>query len=192
MDTIVIKTDALRMTEEEFFLFCQQNKELRLERTANKDIVIMSPTGNKTSAINIHLNFQLELWNRKHNLGITFDSNLGVNLRNGAMRSPDVAWMPKQKWEPLSQKQKDGFLPLCPDFVIELKSPSDQLKQLQEKMKEWTGNGCRLAWLINPEDENVFIYRKDGSKDTVSGFDNELDGEDVLPGFKLQLSALKI
>jgi Uma2 family endonuclease len=190
METIVIKTDALRMTEEEFFLFCQQNKELRIERTANKEIIIMSPAGFNSGAINSILNNKLSQWNGLLQSGVTLDSSVGFILPNGAMRSPDVSWILKERLIKFTPEEKKRFLKTCPDFVIELKSPSDQLKQLQDKMGEWVSNGCRLAWLINPEDETVAIYRKDGSKGMVSGFDNELDGEDVLPGFKLQLSAL--
>ena len=191
MDTIVLKTDAFKMSDDEFFAFCAQNRDLNIERTADKDIMIMSPSGNKISAINIKLYLLLGSWNEKNKLGIVTDSNGGFYLPNGAMRAPDVAWIPRKQWDKFSEEEKSKFLHYCPDFVIELKSPSDKLAQLKAKMEEWISNGCRLAWLIDPDQEEAYIYRPEEPVKEIKGFDQELFGEDVLPGFQLKLSEIK-
>ena len=180
-----------QLTGEEFFHFCQQNRDLRIERTREGEIIIMSPTGAKTGWRNSEINFQLQAWNRKRKTGVVFDSSTGFDLPEGGERSPDASWVPRAEWEALSDAEQQRFAPLCPAFVIELKSPSDVIKTLRQKMHIWIENGCQLAWLINPEDETVGIYRADGSQDTVQGFDHPVSGEDVLPGFVLDLSVLR-
>lgn len=191
MDTIILNMEAFKLNDDEFFAFCAQNKGLNIERTANKEIVIMSPSGSRTSMINAELIFLIKAWNKKNESGIITDSNGGFYLPNGAMRAPDVAWIPRESWEHFSEEQRSKFLPYCPDFVIELKSPSDNLENLKAKMEEWTSNGTRLGWLIDPDGEEAYIYKPKEPVRVVKGFDNELDGEDVLPGFKLKLSAIK-
>lgn len=190
MDTIVLRTDALHMTEDEFFAFCQQNKALNIERDANKNIIIMSPVGIESSHYNNNLCFQLNLWNRKTKLGFVFESSAGFLLPNGAVRSPDAAWIPKEQYCSFDKETRQKFLPYCPDFVMELRSPSDNLPDLQKKMEEWIANGTRLAWLIDPKTETAYIYRREGSPQTVQGFHRSLDGEDVLPGLLLNLEEL--
>lgn len=190
MDTIILKMDALNMTEEEFFKFCQQNDVLRIERTSNGEIVVNEPAGNYTSNFNVRISARLEIWNEKAGLGYSFDSNAGFTLPNRAVRSPDAAWILKERFDALTEYDKERFGHICPDFIIELKSPSDSLTSLRRKMIEWMSNGCRLAWLINPEDQQVIIYRKDGSIEEKS-FNEVISGEDVLPGFALDLSFMR-
>lgn len=190
VDTITLK-GLERMTDDEFFLFCQQNRDLRIERTCNGEVILMSPTGSETGMRNSEINRHLGNWNAAHRLGYVFDSSTGFKLPNGAERSPDASWVSREKWEALSPEERKKFAPVCPEFVIELKSPMDLLQTLQAKMEVWISNGCQLAWLIHPELETVFIYRADGSRDELHGFGRRVSGEDVLPGFELALAALR-
>ncbi len=187
MDTIVLKTDALRMTEEEFFNLCQQNRELRMERDKNQNLFILSATSYETSRINNKLAYQLTLWNEKHLLGEVFGSNAGYTLSNKAIRSPDVSWVSKVRHNALPMIERKRFAHICPDFVIELKSDSDSLKQLKEKMQEWIENGCKLGWLIDPEERKVYIYHSTGDNSEMH-FDEKITGENTLPGFVLDIS----
>ena len=180
-----------RLTDDEFFDFCQQNRDLRIERTYTGEVIIMSPTGSRTGMRNSEINFQLQSWNKQHQRGCVFDSSTGYKLPDGSERSPDASWVSREKWEALSSEEQDKFAPLCPEFIIELKSPSDLLQTLQAKMEVWIANGCRLGLLIYPELETVFIYRADGSRDELHDFGRRVSGEDVLPGFELDLSALR-
>ncbi len=178
------------MSEKEFFDFCQQNDLWRIERDENKQITIMPPTNANTGKRNSKLSFLLELWNSEKRAGICFDSSTGFTLPGGSVRSPDASWLAIEKWNLLSDNEKNQFPHICPDFVIELKSNSDNLKSLTNKMHKWIKNGCALAWLINPENKTVLIFRKNGTIEKVEGFQNMLSGEDVLPGFELNLSIL--
>lgn len=175
----------LSLSDEQFYHLCAKNPELKLERTAAGELVIMSPTGGETGKRNSSLNFELALWNRQTKLGVVFDSSTGFKLPNGASRSPDAAWIPQSRWDALTPAQRQRFLPLCPDFVIELLSPSDTWEDIQAKMTEYQANGTRLGWLIDPEIKRVAIYRSD----TVELKQNPivLSGEDVLIGFSLTL-----
>ena len=190
VDTITLK-GLEQMTDDEFFHFCQQNRDLRIERTCNGEVILMSPTGSRTGLLNSEINRQLGNWNAEHQLGYVFDSSTGFTLPSGAERSPDASWVSREKWEALSPEEQGKFAPVCPEFVIELKSPTDLLQTLQDKMDVWISNGCQLAWLIHPELETVFIYRADGSRDELHGFGRRVLGEEVLPGFELELSALR-
>ena len=178
------------MTDKEFFAFCQQNDILKVERDENKQIIIMAPTNISTGNQNVSLLTELANWNNKQNSGACFDSSTGFTLPDGSVRSPDASWMSKEKWNNIPKKDKQTFAHACPDFVIELKSSSDNLKYLTSKMHKWVENGCSLAWLINPDKKTVFIFRKNGTIDKITGFNNVLSGEDILPGFKLDLSIL--
>ena len=142
---------SLRLEEDQFFDFCQANNELRIERTAEGDCEIMTPTGGATGWRNSRLVTQLTIWADFDGSGVVFDSSTGFTLPNGAMRSPDVSWVKKSRLTFLTDKQKAKFLPLCPDFVIELRSPSDNINALQDKMQEYVANGASLGWLINPK-----------------------------------------
>ena len=185
MDILTLDCQSIELTDEQFYQLCRNNRELRFERNADGDLLIMSPTGGETGNRNIEIAYQLQAWNRQNNLGLAFDSSTGFKLPNGANRSPDASWIPLAKWNALSDEQKQKFLPLCPDFAIELLSPSDKLAKTQDKMQEYLDNGMKLGWLINPQNR-VEIYR---SRTAVEILDspNSLSGEAVLPGFILDL-----
>ncbi|NEU77200.1 Uma2 family endonuclease, partial [Hassallia byssoidea VB512170] len=140
---------VLELTDEQFFQLCQANRDLRFERTATGELIIMPPTGGETGNRNGRLNQQLFNWADADNTGIAFDSSGGFKLPNGADRSPDASWIKLERWNALTQEQQTRFLPLCPDFVVELLSPTDSLRETQEKMREYRDNGARLGWLIN-------------------------------------------
>ena len=176
------------LSDDEFFKFCAENTNTRIERDSNRQIMLMPPTGTLTGNYNIKIATQLELWNQIEKTGVCFDSSTGFTLPDDAVFSPDASWMRIKKWNNVSKTDKERFAHVCPDFVIELKSPSDNLKYLTNKMHKWIENGCSLAWLIIPEDKTVFIYRKDGTIDKLTDFQNPVSGEDVLPDFKLDLS----
>lgn len=180
---------AIDLTDEQFWHLCQNNQDYRFERTAKGELIIMPPTGGETGRRNADLTFQLQAWSRQNNLGIVFDSSTGFKLPNGADRSPDASWIRRERWESLTQQQQRKFLPLCPDFAIELRSPSDSLKELQEKMQEYINNGMRLGWLIDPETRRVEIYRSNRDVEILEN-PATLSGEDVLPGFTLSLEQL--
>ncbi len=147
-----------QLTEEEFFRFCQDNDHLRIERDHTGKIVIMSPTGSKSGHRNVNLSYEVTKWNRKAKRGYVFDSSAGFTLPDGATRSPDVSFVLKEKWEALSEEQQEKFAPVCPDFVIELRSKNDDLKSLQEKLEEYIHNGAAFGWLIDPYEKKVYIY----------------------------------
>ncbi|MGK7884897.1 MAG: Uma2 family endonuclease [Crocosphaera sp.] len=191
INPLEINCDSLQMTDEQFFQLCQDNRDLRFERNSNGDILIMPPTGGETGNRNIEISYQVQAWSRQNKLGIAFDSSTGFKLPNKADRSPDASWIPLEKWNNLTPQQRQKFLPLCPDFVIELRSPSDSLKALQNKMKEYLENGTKLGWLINPKTKQVEIYRQ--GKDTEI-LDNPitLSGEDILPDFVLDLELIEL
>jgi Uma2 family endonuclease len=177
------------MSDEQFFAFCQLNRDVKIERNAQGEIVIMSPTGSETGNWNSEFNTELGVWNRKHQQGKTFDSSAGFKLPNGATYGPDAAWMPLEKWNSISAAEKRKFAPLVPDFIMEFRSPSDRLEPIQDKIAEFMECGCRLAWLIDPEAQQTTVYRADGSETTVP-FEEVLSGEDVLPGFSVNLANL--
>jgi Uma2 family endonuclease len=186
----LIKTKSIGgMTEEQFFQFCQENDSIKFEKNANGEIIIMAPTGSDTAAYNLGIMARLYAWNEKNNLGITFDSNAGFTLPSGAVRSPDGAFIRKSEWEKVAKSDRKKFAHICPDFVIELLSENDNSKVLQEKMKEWIDNGCQLAWMINPQKKETWIYRKKGEVE-IKPFTSILEGEDVLSGFTIDLSAI--
>ena len=186
---IVHTRPATDLTADEFFDFCQLNQDLRFERTAEGDILIMPPTGGLTSARNSRLVQQLVQWADRDGTGVVFDSSGGFNLPNGATRAPDVAWVRRSRLAALSAAQKERFLPLCPDFVIELCSPSEPLKGAQAKMDEYLANGARLGWLIDPQTRQVYVYRP---RTAVECLDNpkSLSAEPTLPGLTVDLALI--
>ncbi len=184
MTTILDLKPLIKLTSENFYQLCQFNPDLPLELSRNGELIIMSPVGGETGNRESKLNFQVSLWNNKTQLGLVFSSSTVFNLPNGGNRSPDVAWIKKERWESLTLEQRQKFPPICPDFVIELRSPSDRLKPLQEKMQEYLDAGIRLGWLINPQDNNVEIYRPNQSVE-IFNLPVSLSGEDVLPDFNL-------
>ena len=179
----------INLTDEEFFQLCQNNRDLRFERTAAGELIIMPPTGSDTGNRNFDIAVELGIWNKQTKLGKGFDSSTGFKLSNGKNVSPDVAWIKKERWHSLTPEQQNKFAPIAPDFVIELRSASDNLKLLQEKMPEYIANGVKLAWLIDRKQRKVFIYRPNCA---VEELDNPqtLTGEDILPGFVLDLSEI--
>ncbi|MDY6900911.1 MAG: Uma2 family endonuclease [Cyanobacteriota bacterium] len=194
MNTSLINPEStlqltIDLTDEQFWQLCQKNQEWKFERTASGELLIMSPTGGETGNRNIEIAYQLQGWSRKNNLGKAFDSSTGFKLPNGADRSPDASWIRIEKWESLTKEQRRKFLPLCPDFVIELRSPTDSLKKIREKMQEYIENGIRLGWLINVEAKQVEIYRP-GKDVEILENPKTLSGEDVLPGFLFDLTTI--
>ncbi|MBD1931552.1 MULTISPECIES: Uma2 family endonuclease [Cyanophyceae] len=179
----------IKLTDEQFFQLCQVNENLRFERTATGELIIMSPAGGETGNRNAGLTAQLWIWNEQNKWGKVFDSSTGFKLPNGANRSPDAAWVKLERWDALTQQQKEKFPPICPDFVIELLSPSDTLKVAQEKMKEYRENGTILGLLINRKSKQVEIYRQ-GQEVEVLQSPTTLSGENVLPGFNLNLESI--
>ncbi|MBD1945239.1 Uma2 family endonuclease [Coleofasciculus sp. FACHB-712] len=180
---------TIDLTDEQFFQLCQNNRDLRFERTASGELIIMPPTGSETGNRNIDLSYQLQAWSRQNNLGLAFDSSSGFKLPNGADRSPDASWVRRDRWDALTPEEQQGFAPLCPDFVVELLSPSDSLKIAQAKMREYMENGARLGWLINRKNQRVEIYRQ-GQDVEILENPATLSGEDVLPGFVLDLKQI--
>lgn len=180
---------VIEMTDEQFFEFCQINRELRIERTARGELVIMSPTGSETGERNFSLIVQLGIWVERDGTGVGFDSSSGFTLPNGAVRSPDAAWIKKSRWEAISQEQRQKFAPICPDFVVELRSASDRLKGLQEKMQEYIENGAKLGWLIDPIQRQVYIYRPEAEMECLEN-PATVSGEPLLSGFVLDLSKI--
>ena len=183
---------ADEMSEDAFFYFCQQNSNLRIEREADKKIIILELTGNEGGHYESEVNYQLTDWNIKKSeiKGIAFSSSTGFTMPTGAVKSPDASWLPLDKWLQLPAADRKKFTHVCPYFVAEVRSDSDNLADLQKKMLEWIENGVKLGWLIDPKTKTSYIYRADGSIETVRGFDKKLSGEDVLKGFELDLSFL--
>lgn len=192
MEAIELRYKPFQFNDDEFYEFCQQNGELKLERDAEGTILIMPNTGGETGDRNSELNFQLRLWNKQGQLGKVFDSSTAFRLPSSAVRSADAAFVGLDRWNELTLEQKKKFPPLCPDFVIELMSESDTINESRAKIQtDWIANGCRLAWLIDPKSETTYIYRADGSIQINRSFDQPLSGEDVLPDFSLDLSELR-
>ncbi|MEH1971334.1 Uma2 family endonuclease [Nostoc sp.] len=177
------------LTDDQFFEMCQKNRDYRFERTASGELLIMPPTGSDTGRRNVKLTTQLDIWNSESNLGEVFDSSTGFTLPNGAERSPDASWVKIERWNALTPEQQEKFAPICPDFVVELRSRTDSLKELQDKMQEYIENGAQLGWLIDRKNKRVEIYRP--GKD-VEVLDNpaSLSGENILPGFVLDLQQI--
>lgn len=176
-------------TDETFFEFCQLNPELRIERNAQKHIFIMAPTTSETGNRNAKLTIQLGIWNENSRLGEVFDSSTGFKLPNGAERSPDLAWIRKDRWEALTPAERKRFAPIAPDFVLELRSEDQNLAYLKEKMEEYMTVGCRMGWLVDPQGRKTFVYTENGDIQTIS-FEEVLSGGEVLPGFELKLADL--
>lgn len=171
-----------------FYDFCQDNPDHKFERDSDGHIFLMPNTGGETGVKNSELNADITIWNRQQKSGIVFDSSTAFNLPDGSTRSPDVAWIDRQRWEILTDREQEKFPPLCPDFVIELVSATDSLKVAKAKMADvWIANGCRLAWLIDPKTQTVHIFRANGEIQILPDFSKSLSGEDVLPSLLLQL-----
>lgn len=177
----------LRLSDDEFYRFCQLHRDLRFERTRNGDLIVMPPTGGETGRRNTSLTAQLANWSDTDGRGVTFDSSTGFRLPLGGERSPDVSWVRQERWDALTPEQRKQFPPLAPDFVIELRSESDSLDELKAKMAEYIENGVRLGWLLDPSTRTAWIYTGDGEVRTLEAPET-LSGEPVLPGFTLRLA----
>ncbi|MEG4498465.1 Uma2 family endonuclease [Microcoleus sp. F10-C6] len=190
MTAITLNLNSIiKLTSEQFYQLCEENPDLKLERNANGELIAMPPTGGETGKRNVKLTTQLDVWNEQTELGEVFDSSTGFTLPNGADRSPDASWVEKSRWSALTPEQREKFIPLCPDFAVEILSPTDSLKKTQEKMQEYMENGCRLGWLINRKKREVEIYRP-GQDVEVLQSPLTLSGENVLPGFVLNLQKI--
>jgi Uma2 family endonuclease len=177
---------AIEITDDEFFAFCQLNRDLRFERTAEGDIIVMAPTGGETGNRNADITAQLVTWTKRDGTGAAFDSSTGFKLPNGADRSPDGSWVRKSRLAALTHEQKLKFLPLCPDFVIELLSPTDALAVTQAKMSEYIENGAQLGWLIDPEVRQIHVYRPRHAAVILENV-TQIAADPELPGFVLDL-----
>ncbi len=186
--TIVVP-DRFIVTQEQFEQIAIANRDLRLERTAKGELIVMPPAGSETGRKNADISGQLYVWNKKTKLGFVFDSSAGFILPNGAERSPDASWIEKSRWEALTKDQREKFAPICPDFVIELKSPSDRLKTIEAKMEEYIENGAKMGWLIEPENKQVQIYCPDRAVEICSNL-SSVSGRNLLPEFELDLTEI--
>ncbi|MDZ8070313.1 MAG: Uma2 family endonuclease [Nostoc sp. DedQUE08] len=184
--TLKLKID---LTDEQFFQMCQKNRDYRFERTASGELLIMPPTGSDTGNRNFDMVVELGIWNKQTKLGKGFDSSTGFTLPNGAERSPNASWVKIERWNALTPEQQEKFAPICPDFVVELRSRTDSLKELQEKMQEYIENGTQLGWLIDRKNKRVEIYRPGKDVEILDNPTN-LSGENVLPGFVLDLQQI--
>jgi Uma2 family endonuclease len=177
------------MTDDELLRFCAANGDLRVEREANGEILVMTPAGSKTGKKNTDVIIDLGMWNRENDRGVVFESNTGFTLPDGSMLSPDAAWVERRRWEALSDRDQERFAPICPDFVIELRSPSDSLPELKDKMERWIANGAQLAWLIDPIEQEVTIYRQ-GESPEVHHHPTSVQGSGVMAGFELVMARI--
>jgi Uma2 family endonuclease len=186
---LTLDLTSIRLTAEQFRQLCRDNPDLRLELTSNGDLMVMPPTGSKTGQRNANLTRQLTAWAGKDGTGVAFDSSTGFTLPDGAILSPDASWVRFERWNALTVEEQEGFAPVCPDFVIELKSYGNTLKTLQEKMQQYIQNGTQLAWLIDPLARLVYVYRPDEAVELLSGA-SIVFASPTLDGFGLQLAEL--
>ena len=188
-EPLTLNVRSAGLTDEQFYQLCADNPDIRLELTAARELVIMSPTGGKTGRRNTKLTHRLETWAEKDNTGVTFDSSTGFTLPNGAKRSPDASWMRRDRWDSLTEEQQDDFPPLCPDFVVELRSSKDRLAAVQQKMEEYLVSGAQLGWLIDPRSKRVYVYRPGRPVECLEK-PATVSGDPVLPGFVFDVSEL--
>jgi Uma2 family endonuclease len=174
------------LTPDRFFELAGINKDLRMELTAEGELIVMPPAGGETGNRNATIAIRLGVWAEQDNAGIIFDSSTGFTLPNGAVRSPDASWVERSKWEALTNEQRKKFVPLCPDFVIELRSPTDSLSVLRDKMQEYLDNGAKLGWLIDPEQKRVYVYRPRSEAEELHN-PEKIPGDPILSGFTLDL-----
>jgi Uma2 family endonuclease len=188
--SVILNIKNVELSDDQFYQLCQINEYYKFEQTAKDELIILPPSNLITGNREAELNGNLMIWNRQTKLGKVFSSSTVFTLPNGGKRSPDVAWIANERWESLTIQEKEKFAKICPDFVIELRFRTDSLSQLQEKMQEYLNSGLRLGWLIDPQNQQVEIYRQNQSVEIVS-LPTSLSGENVLPGFILELPVLK-
>jgi Uma2 family endonuclease len=187
---VVLKlTPAINLTDDQLFELCQLNRDWRIEYTAQGELIVMPPTGGETSNRNAEITFQVQSWTRQDQTGVAFDSSGGFKLPNGATRSPDAAWVRRVRLAVLTREEKQKFLPLCPDFVIELRSPTDNLQAVQDKMQEYLDNGAQLGWLIDPLTRRVHVYLPQRQPQILEAPDT-VSADPLLPGFTLDLQKI--
>jgi len=188
--SVILNIKNVELSDDQFYQLCQINEYYKFEQTAKDELIILPPSNLITGNREAELNGNLMIWNRQTKLGKVFSSSTVFTLPNGGKRSPDVAWIANERWDSLSIQEQEKFPKICPDFVIELRSRTDSLSQLQEKMQEYLNSGLRLGWLIDPQNQQVEIYRQNQSVEIVS-LPTSLSGENVLPGFILELPVFK-
>ena len=189
METILDLRSSLDLNDDQFAKICQHNPDLKFERTSTGELVIVALTGGNTGRRNLKLSGRLLFWIEETGNGEGFDSSTGFKLPDGSIRSPDVAWLSSQRWQNLSPEQQQKIVPLCPDFLVELRSPSDDPRDLQKKMQTYLDNGLQLGWLLDPETQIVEIYRPDQVVEILAKPDR-LSGEEILSGFVLHLNGI--
>lgn len=177
---------AVPLSSDQFYRLCVDNPELRLELTAEGELILMSPTGARTGLRNSELNYQIVAWAKKDRRGLTFDSSTVFSLPNGAKRSPDASWLSKERWDALTEDEQEKNAPVCPEFVVELRSPSDNLTDLKSKMAEYLDNGSQLGWLLDPLEKRVYIFRPGGGVECLEG-PSDIRGEGVVDGLVVDL-----
>ena len=186
MSALTLNLDTVNLTDDQFYELCRRNQNFRFERTQTGELIVMPPVGGESGRREADFITDLGIWNRHTNLGVAFSSSTVFKLSNGANRSPDAAWVQRERWEALTPIQRRKFPPIVPDFVIELRSATDKLQDLQDKMQEYLDNGVRLGWLLNPQDQQVEIYSSDRPVEILN-LPADLSGESTLPGFVLKL-----
>jgi Uma2 family endonuclease len=193
MDTFVLRGEVTASwTDDEFLRFCLDNPDLRIERNSNLEVIIMSPVSTFGGFQSGEVFAQLADWNRQQHRGIVFDSSAGFTLPDKSVLSPDASWLSTEKWKNIDEDEKNRFARVCPDFVIEVRSKSDSLNGLKNKMQSWLKNGVALAWLIDPLENTSYIFKPNQPEETIKGFKKKITGEGPVAGFVLDLSTLKI
>ena len=180
-------SSIIHLSCDQFDRLCESNPDVKFERTPTGELVIMPPTGGETGKKNAELITDFVLWNRQTQLGVVFDSSTCFRLPNGGDRSPDISWVRKTRWDALTPEEQQKFVPLCPDFVLELRSPSDRLPPIQSKMQEYLDSGVQLGWLLNPQDKQVELYRPKHPVEILKA-PSSLSGGSVLPGFIIDVN----
>lgn len=188
-EAVIIRPGLRPFSDDEFAEYCAQYPELRIEMNSDGEMMIRLPVVSKGGRRNFNLTGQFFIWVQHDGSGVGFDSSTGFTLPNGAKRSPDLSWIKRERWKALSEEEKNDFAPICPDFVVELRSRSDRLRHLQEKMEEYMENGAKLGWLIDPRERRVHIYRVGAEVQVLEG-PSEISGDPLLTGFVLKLDGI--
>jgi Uma2 family endonuclease len=193
MDVFVLKGDVVSSwTDDEFLKFCIENQDLRIERNSNLEIIIRPLLGTLSGFYSGEVSGQLSNWNTENKKGIAFGSLTGFTLPDRSVLSSNASWMSMEKWNALTEEDKDRFAPVCPDFVIEVRSKSDRIEDLLKKMKVWIKNGASQAWLIDPQEKVSYLFNVNGNEKKLEGFNRKITGQGLVQGFELDLSLLKV